>query len=148
VRISKKAEYALRAVLAMGRRGASRSAQIQELSRTEDIPVKFLEQILLTLRKGSVLKSKRGAGGGYALNRPPEEISLGEIITMIDGPLLPSSCLEVGKPGHCGCGRPRPCGLAIVLGDLHAQMDNFLSKCTVADVVRREGTSAPMQFDI
>ena len=65
--------------------------QIQELSRIESIPVKFLEQILLIMKRAGLLRSKRGIGGGYQLDRSPEEITLGEIVTLIDGAFAPLS---------------------------------------------------------
>ncbi|MEM9282435.1 MAG: Rrf2 family transcriptional regulator, partial [Verrucomicrobiota bacterium] len=71
MKVSKKAEYALQAVLAMARAPKNQPVQIQELAEAENIPVKFLEQILLTLKKGQLLQSKRGVGGGYQLNRAP-----------------------------------------------------------------------------
>ena len=117
MRLSKKAEYALRAMVAMGRRGQSRPVAIQELSESERIPVKFLEQILLELKKSGLLKSKRGVGGGYLLNRAVDEIALGEIVELIDGPFEPMACALPGAPGRCGCGKPKPCGLGSVFGE-------------------------------
>src|SRR6478672_7085410 len=87
MQFSKKAEYALRAVLAMSRSAPGTVFSIQSLSHEERIPLKFLEQILLVLRKGGLLQSKRGAGGGYQLGRPPNRITLGEILALVDGPL-------------------------------------------------------------
>lgn len=147
MRLSKKAEYALKAVVAMGRRGQGKSMQIQELSEAEHIPVKFLEQILLALRKGDVLRSKRGVGGGYQLAKPAAEISLGEIVELMDGPFIPSSCLEPGKPGRCGCGRPKPCGIASALAEVQESVRKVLGRHTVAQVIERESTTVP-SFDI
>ena len=84
---SKKAEYALRAVMAMSRAAPGTVFSIQSLSHEERIPLKFLEQILLILRKGGLLHSKRGAGGGYQLARPASRITLCEILEQVDGPL-------------------------------------------------------------
>jgi Rrf2 family protein len=147
VRLSKKAEYALRAMVAMGRRGGSRPIQIQELSESENIPVKFLEHILLALKKVNLLRSKRGAGGGYQLNKKPSEITLGEVIELIDGPFVPVSCTSPGQPGRCGCGQFKPCGLGAVFGDLQQQVVTFLNEKTVADVVAKEAQVTP-SFDI
>jgi Rrf2 family protein len=146
VRLSKKAEYALRAVVAMGRRGEARPVQIQELSEVERIPVKFLEQILLELKKSDLLRSKRGVGGGYQLNRPPENITLAEIIEPIDGPFVPVSCVGPARPGYCGCGQLRPCGLGSIFAELERNMSDFLQEHTVAEAIAREA-SAP-SFEI
>jgi len=147
MRLSKKAEYALRAMVAMGRRGHSRPVAIQDLSEGERIPVKFLEQILLELKKSGLLRSKRGVGGGYLLNRPIENISLGEIVELIDGPFTPLACATPGAPGRCGCGQAKPCGLGATFGELQDLVRAFLAGRTVADVIKREEAAQP-SFEI
>ena len=94
MRLSKKTEYALRALFAIARAFPNDKAaqRIEQLSKQENIPVKFLEQILLTLRHAGLLSSKRGVGGGYRLARPPAEITVGEVIRTLDGPLTPLPC--------------------------------------------------------
>ena len=89
MKISKKAEYALRAVIKIARHSQMKPIQISEISESEIIPVKFLEQILVILKKESILKSKRGANGGYLLNKNPRDISVGIILETIDGPFQP-----------------------------------------------------------
>ena len=131
----------------MGRRGRTEPVAIQALSKSERIPVKFLEHILLELKKGDLLRSKRGVGGGYLLNRPAEDISLAEVVEVIDGPFVPLSCLEPGRPGYCGCGQRKPCGLAAIFGELQGDVTEFLSRRSVADVIAREPSSGP-SFDI
>lgn len=147
MRLSKKAEYALRAMVAMGRRGQARPVAIQDLSDSERIPVKFLEHILLELKKSGFLKSKRGVGGGYLLNRPIEQISLGEIVELIDGPFDPMACTTAGMPGRCGCGQAKPCGLGSTFGELQELVRGFLGGRTVADVIKREEAAQP-SFEI
>src|SRR4051794_28269196 len=120
MRISKKAEYALRALVALARE--AKSWRIEELSARENIPIKFLEQILLALRHGGLLRSKRGVGGGYSLLRPASEISLGEVIRILDGPLAPIAC-AAERPGEmCSCPDPRTCpvraAMSVVRRDL------------------------------
>ena len=114
MRISKKAEYALRALVAMARTPA-RSWSIQEIASGERIPIKFLEQILLALRRGGVLNSKRGVGGGYTLVRAPEDISLGEVVVIFDGPLAPIACSAEQPAEHCTCPDPRTCPLRLIM---------------------------------
>ena len=147
MRLSKKAEYALRAMVAMGRREQVRPVAIQELSESERVPVKFLEQILLELKNGGLLRSKRGVGGGYLLNRAADQISLGEIVELIDGPFVPMACALPGAPGRCGCGQPKPCGLGAVFGELQEEVRRFLASRTVADVIKREESLIP-SFEI
>jgi Rrf2 family protein len=137
VKISRKAEYALRAVLAMCRGAHGVVFSIQSLAEDEHIPLKFLEQILLILRKGGLLHSKRGAGGGYTLARPAARITLGEIIELVDGPLefLPD-------------GQSLSPGLTEVFKELRADMRSWLTRLTMADVITREQARGVVSFDI
>ena len=88
--ISKKAEYAIRAVITIARHANNKPLQISEISKKESIPIKFLEQILLNLKNNGILNSKRGANGGYLLAKSKDDISIGMILDIIDGPFDPS----------------------------------------------------------
>ena len=107
MRLSKKTEYALRALFAIARAADGRvttSWRIEELSRQENIPIKFLEQILLSLRNAGLLASKRGVGGGYRMARRPDEISVGEVIRALDGPFTPLPCASAtARRERCSC---------------------------------------------
>lgn len=87
MKISKKAEYALRAMVILADSPPNKPHQIQDLAQKGSVPVKFLEQILLMLKRSGLLKSKRGVGGGYQLNREARTISVAEVIQAIDGTL-------------------------------------------------------------
>jgi Rrf2 family protein len=137
MKISKKAEYALRAVLAMSRGAQGTVFSIHSLAMDERIPLKFLEQILLILRKGGVLHSKRGAGGGYTLAKPAARISVGEIIELVDGPL------EI-LPG----GESLSPGLTSVFRELRADMHAWLANMTLAEVLTREQAGGVVSFEI
>ncbi|MBP7949830.1 MAG: Rrf2 family transcriptional regulator [Verrucomicrobiales bacterium] len=151
MRISKKAEYAMRALCALARRPARAILLIEEISGSEHIPAKFLEQILLELRRADLLRSKRGLGGGYQLNRKPAEIPLAEVIRIIDGPFEPISCTgpDPEKFGHgtCECGAPGGCGIGRTFTDLQRQVNAFLGQTTIADVIAGEHRSE-LSFDI
>lgn len=152
MRISKKAEYALKAMVALGRKPAGTTMLIEEISESEKIPVKFLEQILLEMRRAELLRSRRGVGGGYQLNRPAKEISIGEILRIIDGLFEPISCTP-GDPERfgrqpCECGKPGGCGLGKVFCDLQKQVHSFLAKTTIADVIAQEAKPSEISFDI
>lgn len=92
--ISQKAKYALRALVALARAGRGESRMIGEISRDQAIPKKFLEQILLELKRAGIVSSRRGRMGGYELVRAPEEIMYGEVLRLIDGPIAPLPCLS------------------------------------------------------
>lgn len=137
VKISKKAEYALRAVLAMGRSATGTIFSIQSLAEEERIPLKFLEQILLILRKGGIMHSRRGAGGGYQLVKPASRITLAEILELVDGPieLLPD-------------GGSVSSGLTSVFLELQGEMQAWLQRTTVAEVMQREQVRGVVSFEI
>ncbi len=137
MRLSKRAEYALRALTAMARRPAQTVSQIEELSVAEGLPPKVLEQILLALKKADLLHSKRGVGGGYHLTRAASSITVGEILRAVDGPFLP-----VGEhPAGLGP------GLRLCFADLTFMVDRHLDSVTLADVLAREAGGS-MYFDI
>ncbi len=134
---SKKAEYALRAVVAISRSAPGTVFSIQSLSTDEGIPLKFLEQILLILRKGGLLHSKRGAGGGYQLARPANRITLGEVLELVDGPMdiLPGS-------------KSASSGIHAIFAQLQGDLRAWLASVSVADVLQREQASGVGSFDI
>jgi Rrf2 family protein len=149
MKLSKKAEYALRALVAMARDTAGRTFSIQEIAAGERIPLKFLEQILLVLKHASVLRSKRGVGGGYQLARPPKRISIADVIDYIDGPAEPIPCAAAaGKPIACECGIVGACALGQSLATLRDQTRAWQSSITIADIVEREHTRSAGTFDI
>jgi len=89
MRISKKGLYALEALMMLARNYPKRAAKIREIAAAEEIPEKFLELILLDLKRARLVDSLRGVNGGYVLRRDPSKILLGEVIRTIDGPLAP-----------------------------------------------------------
>jgi Rrf2 family protein len=89
MRVSKKGLYALEALMVLAKRHPNHTTKIREIASAEGIPEKFLELILLELKRARLVESERGARGGYRLRRPPGRIYLGEIIRTIDGPLAP-----------------------------------------------------------
>lgn len=150
MKISKKAEYALRAVAAMGRSPVGTTFSIQEIASSERIPLKFLEQILLILKNGGLLRSKRGVGGGYQLTIPPAKISLREVIELVDGPFEPIPCVksETRPTSVCECGISGGCGLGRTLAGLRDVVHDWLSSTSVADVIERDASRDTVSFDI
>lgn len=135
--ISKKSEYALRALLSIARRQGTGPVQITELSEQDRIPVKFLEQILLALRKADILSSKRGVGGGYTLNRAPDQITVGEIIRLMDGPILPlNEDMEARNP------------IRAFLLRLREEISGLLDGRSLADIAAMGGEDGTLFFEI
>ncbi len=150
MKLSKKAEYALRALSAMGRETVGRTFSIHELAARERIPLKFLEQILLALKNGGLLRSKRGVGGGYQLQTPATEITLQQVIDLIDGPFQPIPCCEAAqsRKGACECGSAGGCGLGRTLVELQNLVRDWLRETTIAHVIERGQPPEGLSFEI
>ena len=148
MRISRKAEYALRALLLLARDNPDKVHQIQELSEAGRIPVKFLEQILLTLRNHGILSSKRGVGGGYTLRRRPSEMSVLEVIELMDGPIAPLPCAVDKNPEICTCAEPAFCSLQPLMRTARQQLCELFGSRTIQDLVDDARDRNVMAFDI
>ena len=113
-----------------------RSWSIQELSAQEAIPVKFLEQILLALRHSGYLSAKRGVGGGYTLRKRPSEVSVGDVIRTMDGPIAPVPCAAAQPTGSCTCPEPRTCPLRLLMTEVRVEITSILDSKTIDDLIR------------
>jgi Rrf2 family protein len=156
MRLSKKGEYAVRALIEIGLEAArpgGQLLQIANIAQRTNIPEKFLEQILLTLKNAGVLKSKRGVEGGYSLNRSAEAIMLGDVIRLMDGPLAPISCVASDGPIECNCPDPDTCGLRISMRKVRDAIAQVLDEYSLSDLIhevrhRQSSRSGALQFDI
>jgi len=137
VKVSKRGEYALRALIDFGLAQAlgRPMLQVSELAAKEDLPVKFLEQILMQLKTGGYLESRRGKHGGYLLARPSENICIGQVMRLIDGPLAPIACVSQSAYERCSCPDEEHCGLRILMLDVRNAISNILDRFTLADIV-------------
>ncbi len=99
--LSKKAKYGLKAMFYLGKHFGKGPVLISDLAEEENIPKKFLELILRELKKNGLLYSKMGKGGGYSLSKSPEEITVGQVVRILDGPLAPIPC--VSKTAYMKC---------------------------------------------
>jgi len=106
MRVTFKGDYALKAVLDLALHYGGEIVTIHDIAKRIDAPVKFLEQVLLDLKKGGFVESRRGKVGGYLLSRDPGKITVGEVIRFIDGPTEPISCV---KAGYANCADIRKC---------------------------------------
>jgi len=140
MRLSKRGEYGLRAMITLAdvqKNSPTGMIQIKEISAREEIPAKFLEQILLALKNAGLVHSKMGVGGGYYLARTPKEITLGQIVRTLDGPLAPIKCVSQMAYEPCGCPNEETCGLRMVMGDVRNAIANILDNTTLATVIKR-----------
>ena len=136
--LSKKAKYALKALLMLARDGKGEPVLISEIAERERIPKKFLELILLQLKKHGLLASKKGKGGGYLLGRDSSEITFGQVIRIIDGPLAPLPCVSQMAYRKCDeCEDERTCGIRIVMKEVRDETARILDGTSLAEIVNR-----------
>jgi Rrf2 family protein len=143
--LSKKAKYALRALLLLAKEHGSGPVLISEMAQRESIPKKFLELILLDLKNQGVLQSKKGKGGGYFLGKSPEAITLGQVIRALDGPLAPLPCVSQTAYMKCEeCTDETTCGIRIVMKEVRDATARILDHTSLADV----DLTAPFYFSL
>ena len=133
VRASAKADYAIRAMVELAAAGAG-PLKGDRIAQAQAIPIKFLENIMSDLRNAGLVRSQRGADGGYWLNRPADEISLADVIRAVDGPLASVRGTRSEELTYAGSAEP----LREVWIAVRASLRNVLEAVTLADVARRE----------
>ncbi len=136
MRLSKRGEYGLRAMIQLANMPADAAMmQIKQIATIEHIPVKFLEQIMLALKNAGLLHSKKGVGGGYYLAKPANQITLGKIVRVLDGPLAPIGCVSQMAYEPCNCPDEATCKLRGVMGNVRNAISDILDQTTLADVM-------------
>jgi Rrf2 family protein len=137
MKLSKKGEYALRSLINLGIAAEMnrKLVQVSELAESEQLPVKFLEQILQALKEAGIVESQRGKFGGYRLARPAKKIPIGEVVRLIDGPLAPIGCVSQSAYEPCTCPDEAHCGLRMLMLDVRNAIAAILDRYTLADVV-------------
>jgi len=137
MKLSKRGEYALRSLINLGIAAkVGRSlVRVTELAQAEDMPVKFLEQVIQQLREAGYVESVRGKHGGYRLAKPAAKIIIGQIVRLIDGPLAPIGCVSQTAYEKCSCPDEAHCGLRMLMLDVRNAIAAILDRYTLADVV-------------
>jgi Rrf2 family protein len=137
MKLSKRGEYALRALIDLGI--ASELGwpmlQISELATKEKLPIKFLEQIFAQLKAAGYVKSRRGKFGGYSLARATSRIKFGAVIRLIEGPLAPIRCVSQTSYARCSCPDEIHCGLRMLMFEVRNAITAVLDRFTLADIV-------------
>ncbi len=135
--LSRRTKYALKALLFLAREEPQRPVLISHVASREMIPKKFLEAILLDLKHQGLLSSKKGKGGGYFLAKSAEDITLGQVIRFLDGPLAPIGCVSKMAYVRCEeCVDEETCGIRQVMQRVRDQTAAILDSTSLADVVR------------
>lgn len=136
--LSKKAKYALKALLYLGKNEEKGVVLISEISAEEGIPKKFLEQILLELKKQGILQSKRGKDGGYLLGKTPEEINIGTVLRIIDGPLAPIPCVSKLAYQRCDeCIDENTCEIRNLFWQVREETVKILEGTSLKDLMQK-----------
>jgi Rrf2 family protein len=149
--LSQKAKYALRALLMLAEQPEADMVMIADIAERENVPRKFLEAILVDLRKRGLLDSRRGKYGGYRLAKPANAISFGEIIRIVDGPLAPLPCASKTGFRPCDdCTDANSCSVRWLMLQVRDATADILDNCSLADALKHRQTTGllPGQFEI
>lgn len=137
--LSKKAKYALKALEFIAKQNPDLPIHTATIAESQRIPRKFLEAILLEMKNDGILRSKQGKSGGYFLNQFAEEIKLGHVIRLIDGPIALVSCVSYKYYKSCNeCIDENTCGLKVIMADVREATNNVLNKVSLADLLQNE----------
>ena len=141
MRVSTRGDYACRALLSLALHPDAGPTSVRDIAERTGLPQPYLEQILLALKGAGLVRSKRGVGGGYVLARDPAEITLGQIVSAVDGPIAAG---DFGEPHQNGaCDHEGQCVLLTVWSDVGRHMRELLDTFTLADMVTRAQGGAP-----
>ena len=142
--ITQKMKYALKAlmVLADERAGQGRALRIEEIARSGGVPKRFLEHILLAIRNDGIIASTRGRSGGYVLVKDPAQVSISELLRLIDGPMAPLPCLSRRSYERCAdCADEEACRIRRVFAEVFWSYLVLIESLTLADMVRSTAVS-------
>jgi len=137
VKLSLKGEYAIRALLVLGLHYDDRVVSIGTISTEQNIPKRFLEQILTDLKSAGLVESKRGISGGYRLAKPPNQIPLSSVVRHIEGALAPISCVSERFYEKCSCPDESRCAIRSVMKEIRDAVVKIAERVTIADMCER-----------
>jgi Rrf2 family protein len=153
MRLSRRSEYGIRALVDLVRSEAAMATEehphphpvpvaLTTLAARNNLPPKFLEQIMSTLKHGGVVRTTLGAHGGYAMAADPATITVGRIIRLLDGALAPLPCVSLRYYDRCSCPDEATCALRDVMIDVRDAMLEILDKESLAELAAREGRAS------
>ncbi|HDH53061.1 MAG TPA: RrF2 family transcriptional regulator [Nitrospirae bacterium] len=135
LRLSTKGQYGVRAMFELAKNYKKGPLTIKEIARRQGVSISYLEQLLNRLRKSKLIMSRKGPGGGYVINGKPEEISVGNILNSLEGPVAITQCLD---PSAKGCKRVEGCVARLLWKSLGEKIENFLDTINLNDLLREE----------
>src|SRR5437016_1167889 len=153
MKLSLRGEYALRALLVLGLHYAKSVVSIGLISAEQNIPKRFLEQILNDLKSAGLVESRRGVAGGYRLAKPPQQIPLSAVIRHIEGALAPISCVSERFYEKCSCPDESRCAIRSVMKEIRHAVVNIAERVTIAEMCERahklqQEPLSPIDFNI
>jgi Rrf2 family protein len=137
MKLSLRGEYALRALLVLGRHYDDKVVRIQSISEQQNIPKRFLEQILNDLKSGGFVESRRGLAGGYRLARRPEQITVAEVVRHVEGALAPVRCVSERFYQKCSCPDESRCAIRSVMKEIREAILQVAERVTLAEICDR-----------
>src|SRR5437660_8621708 len=137
MKLSLRGEYALRALLVLGLNYSQNVVRIQTISEQQNVPKRFLEQILNDLKSAGIVQSRRGVAGGYRLAKRPEQITLASIVRHIEGALAPVSCVSERFYEKCSCPDEARCAIRAVMKEVREAVVKIVERVTVAELCER-----------
>jgi len=144
--LAQKTRYALRSLLYLAEQGDGAPVQLASIASTQHVPPKYLELIMLDLKKAGMVRSMRGPKGGYVLAKPPEEISFGEVVRTMEGPIALISCASVNFYAPCGdCHDEETCAIRRAFSILRDQSATLLEGISLAEAAKWESGMPPMK---
>jgi len=146
MRLSTKGRYAVMAMADLAKNGSGRAVSLAEIATRQEISLSYLEQLFARLRKGGLVKSIRGPGGGYRLAKGPEETVVADIVLAVDEPIRATRCAAHGTPRGCMTGGAR-CITHDLWEDLGAEIHRYLAGVSLADVVEKRTGRARVGAD-
>lgn len=136
--LSKKTKYAINALVFLSKKPLQQPILISEIAESEKIPQKFLEAILLDLKKAGILASKKGKGGGYFLLKSTTEVNMADVMRLFDGPIALLPCVTHKYYQKCDeCVDEESCGIRSVFLEVRNQTVDLLKKATLAEIIKR-----------
>ena len=142
MRLSRRSEYGLRALVDLVRHDGAGPVALGALAQRNNLPTKFLEQIMATLKHGGIVRTTLGSHGGYEMAADASAVSIGRVIRLLDGALAPLPCVSLRYYGRCSCPDEATCPLRDVMIDVRDEMLEILDKETLAELAAREGRAS------
>ena len=148
MKLSKRSEYGLKALIELAAYYAQGVVTVPQIAEKHHISVKFLELILLDLRRAGILHSRQGMHGGYYLAVPPEQVTIGQVVRILDGTIAPIRCVSKMSYERCTCPDEERCELRLIMLQVRNAIADVLDNISLADVVQNARVHTACAADV